>query len=75
MPFGLSNAPAFQALMNESFKPYLRKFVLIFSDDILVYSINLQEHLQHVRTVLQVPLDNQIYAKRSVGLVWEKWNT
>lgn len=53
MPFGLSNAPSiFQALMNVLVKPYLRKYVLIFFDDILVYSANFQEHLQHVKLVL-----------------------
>ena len=53
MPFGRSNAlAAFQSLMNELFKPYLRKFVLIFFYDILVYGTNLQEHLKHVRIVL-----------------------
>ena len=65
IPFMLSTAPAtFHALMNKLFKPYLRKFVLIFYG-ILVYSVNLQEHLQHVKIVLQVLLDNLLYAKKS----------
>ena len=66
MPFGLTNAPAtFQALMNELFKPYLRKFVLIFFDDILIYSISLQDHLKHVRIVFDILKKNQLFAKRS----------
>jgi len=51
--------------MNELFKSYLRKFVLIFFYDILVHSANLQERLQHVRIILQVLLSNQLYAKES----------
>ena len=52
VPFGLTNAPAaFMALMNGMFRPYLDKFVIVFIDDILVYSRSKQEHQQHLTTV------------------------
>lgn len=64
MPFGLTNAPStFQNLMNEIFRTHLRKFVLVFFDDILVYSANLQEHLWHLEVVLGILRQNQLYAK------------
>ncbi|KAL4312297.1 hypothetical protein GQ457_01G050670 [Hibiscus cannabinus] len=66
MPFGLTNAPAtFQGLMNAVFKAQLRKTVLVFFDDILVYSKSWDDHLVHLREVLCLLKENQLYAKRS----------
>lgn len=66
MPFGLTNAPAtFQGLMNDLFRPYLRKFILVFFDDILVYSKSWDDHLTHLGIVLGILSTHQLFAKRS----------
>ncbi|KAI0510084.1 hypothetical protein KFK09_010684 [Dendrobium nobile] len=77
MPFGLTNAPStFQALMNQVFQPMLRRFVLVFFDDILIYSRSLQEHLEHLRKVLSTLQHHQLYVnqkKCSFAQVWNIW--
>lgn len=66
MPFGLSNAPAsFQSLMNNVFKEQLGKSVLVFFDDIVVYSSTWTAHLIHLEEVLQLLRQHCLYAKRS----------
>ena len=73
MPFGLTNATvAFMDLMNRVFRPYLDKFVVVFIDDILVYSKNKQENEQHLRMVLQTLREKQLYAKLSKCDFWLK---
>ena len=58
MPFGMTNAPtAFMDLMNRVFQPYLDQFVVVFIDDILVYSKDAREHEQHLRIVLQILIE------------------
>lgn len=66
MPFGLSNAPStFQATMDDIFRPYLRKFVLVFFDDILIYSSSWSLHLEHLELVLKLLQKHELVAKRS----------
>ncbi|GAU51867.1 hypothetical protein TSUD_416510 [Trifolium subterraneum] len=71
MPFGLTNAPAvFMDYMNRIFQPYLDKFVVIFIDDILIYSKDPQEHAEHLRIVLNILREKQLYAKFSKCEFW-----
>ena len=71
MPFELTNAPvAFMDLMNRVFSPYLDKFVIVFIDDILVYLGSPEEHAEHLRTILRILRERQLYAKFSKCQFW-----
>ncbi|XP_026458654.1 uncharacterized protein LOC113359193 [Papaver somniferum] len=64
MPFGLTNAPTtFQALMNEVFRPALRKFIPVFFDDILIYSKTMSEHMEHLKYTFSLLRQHKFYAK------------
>jgi len=65
MPFGLSNAPSsFQSLMNHVFREHLRKFILVFFDDILVFSQNLSEHLVHLKTTFDLLMKHKLCVRQ-----------
>ena len=71
MSFGLTNAPAvFMDLMNRVFKDFLDKFVIVFIDDILVYSKTKEEHEEHLRVVLETLREHKLYAKYKKCEFW-----
>jgi len=71
MPFGLCNAPTtFQALMNDVLRPFLRRFVLVFFDDILIYSSSWADHLRHLRAVLTMLQQHRLFVKRLKCAFW-----
>jgi hypothetical protein len=73
MSFGLTNAPAyFMYMMNKVFMEYLDKFVVVFIDDILIFSKTEEEHAEHLRLVLQKLREHKLYAKRSKCEFWLK---
>nr|GFC64831.1 putative reverse transcriptase domain-containing protein [Tanacetum cinerariifolium] len=71
MPFGFTNAPAvFKDLMNQVCKPYLNKFVIVFIDDILIYSKDEKEHEEHLKAILELLKKEELYAKFSKCEFW-----
>ena len=71
MSFGITNAPAaFMSLMNGIFKPYLDLFVIVFIDDILIYSKSRKEHEEHLKIVLELLREKRLYAKFSKCEFW-----
>ena len=73
MAFGLTNTPAaFMDLMNRVFKKYMDKFVIVFMDDILIYSRTQEEHAEHLRISLEILRNERLYAKFSKCEFWLK---
>ena len=71
MPFGLTNAPvAIMDLMHRVFQPYLNQFIVVFVDNVLIYFKSEKEHEGHLRIMLQVLRDHQLYAKFSKCEFW-----
>ena len=71
MPFDLTNdLAAFMDLMNRVLKEYLEKFLIVFIDDIMIYSQNWEEHVEHLRTTLPKLREHQLYAKFSKCKFW-----
>ena len=74
VPFGLTNAPtAFMYLMNEIFRNYLDKFIIVLLEDILIYSKIEEEHEENLRITLQVLREKQLYAKSRKSSLYQGW--
>ena len=73
MPFGFTNSPtSFMDLMNKVFRPYVDQFVVVFIDDILVFSKDAHEHEKHLRIVMETLREKKLYAKLSKCDLWLK---
>jgi hypothetical protein len=71
MPFGLTNAPSyFMNMMNKVFMEFLDKFVIVFFDDILIYSKSNEEHEKHLRLIMEKLREHKLYAKFSKCEIW-----
>ena len=71
MPFGLTNTPAaFMDMMQRVFRPYLDQFIIVFIDDILIYSDTAEQHAKHLRTALQTLREHQLFGKFSKCEFW-----
>ena len=80
MPFGLATTPGtFQCVMNFAFAGANRKYVLVFMDDILVFSGTLEEHIEHLQSVFDILKENQLFVKESKCVLlnnpWSIWGT